>query len=230
MKRRLLLFDIDGTLMDTGGAGGSALLDAAETVLQVSREYLPPLDLAGATDGAVVRKLFADAGVTFDEEKAELFRLAYLERLEGRLHDPTCKGRLLSGVPELLQQLRGNDRFYMGLLTGNIRRGAMIKLQRFDIQHHFLDGGFGDDGIHRNELGPVAVQRMEAVTGYQFAPEDVIVIGDTPKDIACADAIGARCLAVATGMFNHAALCAFSPWHVAENLDESEKILHLLAA
>ncbi len=228
MTRKLLLFDIDGTLLDTGGAGGASLLDAAEEVLQVSRDDLPPLDLAGATDAGVIKKLFNDAKQTWVAERAQAFHMAYLARLRHRLHDESFDGRLLDGVESLLASLRGHDGFVLGLLTGNLRRGAELKLQRFGIDHHFMDGGFGDDAEHRNDIGPFALQRMIAASGQTFTPEQVIVIGDTPKDIACAHALGARCLAVATGKFGYASLSGLEAWTVLNDLSQTEQVMALL--
>ncbi|CAN5873954.1 HAD family hydrolase [soil metagenome] len=229
MNQRLLLFDIDGTLLDTGGAGGSALLDAAEEVLEVRREDLPPLDLAGATDGAVIRKLFADAGRPLEDNKAEAFRVSYLGHLQRRLHHEDSPGKLLPGVTTLLSQLATDERFSIGLLTGNLRHGATLKLERFGIMSHFLDGGFGEDGEHRNLLGPVAVNRMEIASRRKFHPEQVIVIGDTPKDIACAHAMGARCLAVATGKFDRASLHPHQAWALLDDLSEVEQVKALFS-
>jgi phosphoglycolate phosphatase-like HAD superfamily hydrolase len=228
MSDTLLLFDIDGTLLDTGGAGAGALLDAAEIVFGVRREELPALDLAGATDGGVIRKLFQDARHEFGEEKAQAFRECYLDRLHERLQHPEFAGRLLGGVPELLTHLHGANGFATGLLTGNIRRGAQLKLERFGIAHHFADGGFGDDGEHRNDLGPVAVRRMELATACVFASSQVIVIGDTPKDIACAHAMGARCLAVATGKFARAELEPLDAWMVMDDLVQVKSVVEAL--
>jgi phosphoglycolate phosphatase len=229
MSDTLLLFDIDGTLLDTAGAGGGALLDAAEAVFGVRREDLPPLDLAGATDGGVIRKIFADARHDHCEEKAYAFREYYLQRLHERLQHAEFRGRLLAGVNALLAHLQGSNGYAIGLLTGNIRRGAEIKLRRFSIDHHFADGGFGDDGEHRNDLGPIAVSRMERATGREFAPERVIVIGDTPKDIACAHAMGARCLAVATGKFGRGELETFEPWKVLDDLADLQTVLEVIS-
>ncbi len=226
----LLLFDIDGTLLDTRGAGAGALLDATERVLGLPREQVPPLDLAGATDGAVIRKLFSDAGQPMEEGRAAAFRECYLGCLHHRLHHAEFPGRLLAGVPALLDRLAMEKHFVLGLLTGNWRAGARLKLERFGIHGHFLDGGFGDDGEHRNDLGPVAVRRMEQAAGRAFAPHQVIVIGDTPKDIACAHAMGARCLAVATGVFKPDSLRPFQSWKVMESLEDTEGLMRVLAA
>src|SRR5438552_2736474 len=107
MQQKLLLFDIDGTLLDTGGAGGAALLDAAEEILKATRETLPPLDLAGATDGAVIRKIFTDAGKVMSSARVEAFHASYLRHLQARLDHAEFAGVLLTGVAGLLLRLSG---------------------------------------------------------------------------------------------------------------------------
>lgn len=227
---RLLLFDIDGTLLDTGGAGGASLLDAAEEVFGIARETLPPLDLAGATDGGVMRRLFGHVGHELGEDLARRYLAAYLRYLQGRLNHESFAGRMLPGVEALLPVLAGHGGLDIGLLTGNVRVGAELKLRRFQLDSYFLDGAFGDDAEDRNLLGPFALQRIQAITGHQYAPEDVIVIGDTPKDIACARAIGARCLAVGTGVFNTAELHPHEPWQCLENLADTARVRDMLVS
>jgi phosphoglycolate phosphatase len=228
-RPRLLLFDIDGTLLDTQGAGLCALLNAAEEVFSVSREQLPPLDLAGATDGGVVRKLFADAGVTMTEELASHYRSVYLHHLLSQLHAPDFSGHLLPGVADLLLNLSAAENMHIGLLTGNMRRGALLKVERFGIDHYFKEGAFGDDAEDRNLLGPIAVDRMIKRTNESFQVGEVIVIGDTPKDIACAKALGARCLAVATGSFSVAELQRHGAWRSVESMDDVPYIHSMLS-
>ncbi|WP_166647249.1 HAD family hydrolase [Prosthecobacter fusiformis] len=225
---RLLLFDIDGTLLDTGGAGGASLLDAVEEVLGVSREKLPPLDLAGATDGGVVRKLFGQTGHDLTDALVRQYLDVYLKRLDARLNHESFVGRVLPGIEKLLPMLQGRDGVDVGLLTGNVRAGADAKLKRFHLQRYFLEGAFGDDAEDRNLLGPVALQRMNAVTGRSYTAGEVIVIGDTPKDISCAHAMNARCLAVGTGHFPATSLAAHQPWQSLENLADAEKVCALL--
>jgi phosphoglycolate phosphatase-like HAD superfamily hydrolase len=152
----------------------------------------------------------------------------YLSHLHRRLQAPGFVGRTLPGVLQLLNALRVAGSADIGLLTGNVRRGAELKLARFDLSSWFVDGAFGDDAEDRNLLGPVAMQRMSQATGREYAVEDVIVIGDTPKDIACAHAIGARCLAVGTGHFQADALRIHQPWQCLDHLLETDRICELL--
>lgn len=219
---QLLLFDIDGTLLDSGGAGARALLDAVEEVFGVSRDEVPTLDLAGATDGAITRQILGHLGRPWQSEVVVRYHESYLRHLQRRLGASSFSGALMPGVRCLLERLTGSEGCCLGLLTGNLRAGARHKLERFNIWTHFADGAFGDDGEDRNALGPIAKQRMEKAVGVGFESDDVLVIGDTPRDIACARAMGARCLAVATGSFSRDRLLAHQPWRVVKSLEIDE--------
>ena len=192
----LWLFDIDGTLVDTGGAGMQALKDAARDFFGAEG---PELDLAGSTDSGIVADMFRHFGREPDEAAVPSFYALYLGRLEHHLGDGGFPGRVLAGVAEILDELAGRGGITVGLLTGNIEGGARAKMLHFGLDRHFCFGAYGCDHPDRNMLGPIALERAAAHAGKTFTPRETLVIGDTPKDIACARAMGARCLAVATG-------------------------------
>lgn len=225
---RLLLFDIDGTLIDSHGAGGSAILDAAESYFGIDRAVLPKLQLAGSTDPAIAMDVFGHLGREHSRETIFAFLDHYLANLERRLQAPDFRGVMLPGVKSLLDALREETDAHLGLLTGNIRRGAAIKLGRHGIFDRFSDGGFGCDHHDRNQLGPIARQRMQAATGTTYDLTDIIVIGDTPKDIRCATALGAKCLAVATGDYTVDELDALKPWRAVPSFADVSVTVELL--
>jgi phosphoglycolate phosphatase-like HAD superfamily hydrolase len=193
----LLLFDIDGTLVDTGGKGMSAL---KKTAIEVFGSDGPPLDLAGSTDLGIIENLYVHFQVEPSSELTHRFFEIYHKYLEESLEANPAEGRVLDGVFELLENLAGQNA-QLGLLTGNTALGAEIKLRHYGLHHHFPFGAYGSDRADRNLLGHIALERALAVTGKKFTPDRTLIIGDTPKDIACAHAISARCLAVATGHF-----------------------------
>lgn len=225
---KLLLFDIDGTLIDSNGAGGAAILDAAEEHFGIRRDDLPPLQLAGATDPAIAMDVFGHMNRAHTPEEVTEFLDRYLAHLQRRLQAEDFSGFTLPGVLPLLDALRAESAAHLGLLTGNVRRGAVIKLSRHGIYEHFIEGGFGSDHHDRNQLGPVALQRMQDATGGTYDIADVIVIGDTPKDIRCAEAFGAKCLAVATGQYSVAELSALNPWRCVESFADVPAMVELL--
>ncbi len=195
----LLLFDIDGTLVDTGGKGMAAL---RKTAIEVFGGDGPPLDLAGSTDLGILENLYVHFQVDATDEQTHRFFDAYHRHLEASLDSNPADGRVLDGVIDLLEKLARVKNAQLGLLTGNTSLGAGIKLRHYGIGHHFTFGAYGSDRADRNVLGPIALERAFAMTGHVFHADRTLIIGDTPKDIACAHAIGAKCLAVATGQFS----------------------------
>ncbi|MDB4673881.1 HAD family hydrolase [Verrucomicrobiales bacterium] len=217
----LLLFDIDGTLLDTGGAGLTSIAGAAEEHFADhldSAGGVPPLDLAGSTDGGIVRYLYKHFGEAYTASGETAFYQTYLRHLKANLgHERYGDVGLLPGVPALLKVLASTEGVTLALLTGNIREGAFRKVAHYSIGHHFSDGAFGDDHPDRNELGAIAMKRM----GDQFTPENTVVIGDTPKDIRCARACGAKAVAVATGKFSAGELEEFEADVLLENFSDT---------
>lgn len=213
----LWLFDIDGTLVDTGGAGMRALQEAAEEMLGGEG---PELDLAGSTDLGVVAGMFEHFGKACGPVETEAFFACYLRRLDWNLAHGGFSGRVLPGVSDLLDELAGLPGIAVGLLTGNIAGGAAAKMRHFGLDRHFGFGAYGCDHADRNLLGPVALERAARHAGRAFLPEETVVIGDTPKDIACARALGAPCVAVATGRFTVEELRSAGADRVVATLEE----------
>ena len=197
MNGRLVLFDIDGTLVDTGGAGMAALKMAGRDLFGAEG---PELDLAGATDSAIVRGLFEHFEMPVDDENIRQFYQAYLSYLEEHLEKGGFDGRVLPGVMDLLEEFRQAGAV-LGLLTGNIADGAGLKMRHYGMADYFSFGAFGDDHHDRNRLGPLALSRAGKATGRTYCAGETLVIGDTPKDIACGRAMGAITVCVGTGAF-----------------------------
>lgn len=219
----LCLFDIDGTLVDTRGAGMASLVAACREVFGGDG---PALDLAGATDLGLWKNLCdhhgSDPG---DTALAARFFDSYHGHLERNLHDPEYPGQVIAGAVVLVEALAGHGGIAMGLLTGNTARGAAIKVRRHALDPYFPFGAYGCDHADRNFLGPVALERATRHHGRAFDVAATWVIGDTPRDIACARAMGARVIAVATGGFTAAQLAAHRPDHVCDALDEALPLL-----
>ncbi len=212
----LWLFDIDGTLVDTGGAGMTALQEAT---LEHFGGPGPALDLAGSTDLGVLATIAGHFGLADGAGEAEAFFAAYLRRLEWNLAHGGFPGRVLPGVGGLLDGLSAMSGATVGLLTGNIAAGAAAKMRHFGLAHHFAFGAYGCDHADRNRLGPVALERAARHAGRAFSPDETVVVGDTPKDIDCARAMGAACVAVATGRFTVDELRAAGATRVVPTLE-----------
>ena len=214
----LYLFDIDGTLVDTGGAGMKALQEAT---CEVFGHEGPPLDLAGSTDLGIIANIHAHFDIEPTAERIATYFAVYQGRLDWNLSHGGFSGRVFHGVSAILEELSNRPHATLGLLTGNTAGGAASKMRHFGLAAYFPFGAYGCDHADRNRLGPIALERAAAHAGRNFSAVETLVIGDTPKDIACAHAIGARCLAVSTGQFSAAALEAHGADHVVESLDQA---------
>lgn len=212
---RLVLFDIDGTLVHTGGAGVRAFGRAFATEFGLTHGT-ERMRFAGRTDSGLVREFLASHGVAATPENLRRFFDAYVFWLDHHLHE--LAGGTCPGVREWLAELTAlSEPPLLGLLTGNIRLGAQIKLRHYGLWEPFATGGFGDDHEDRNEIARIAHTRGSRRIGRELRGEEILVIGDTPLDIACGRAIGARCLAVATGGAKLDELQAHRPdWAVAD--------------
>ncbi len=207
MRPTVLLFDIDGTLVTTGGAGRRALERAFERRYGAREVCRFPLD--GMTDRAIVRGALAELGRPCTEEEIDAVLATYVAHLDETIAEmDDAKYRLHAGMREAVEAGLARARCAVGLGTGNIKAGAKAKLARVGIYDRFAFGGFGCDHESRNELIRIGAERGAQRLGAPLAECRVVVIGDTPKDVAAAKAIGAECVGVATGHFDTAALLA----------------------
>jgi len=221
----LLLFDIDGTILTSGGAGETALRLGFQEEFGLE-ETLTQVEISGRTDSGIARQILAKHGLEATAENLERFFNGYLRHLEGLL--PKREGRLLPGVLPLLETLLEMPNVCLGLLTGNLERGAFLKLRHYGVGNVFKFGAFADDHHDRNQLGAFALARARALSGITFAPECTFVLGDTPHDISCARACGARVLAVATGSFTLDQLAPFHPDALFPDLSDLPAVLRAL--
>ena len=225
---KLILFDIDGTLVLTGGAGIRAMNRAGEEILGVLN-LLDGIPCAGRTDWIILHDALTKAGHELDEGLFARMRDAHIRYLAEEIEHPGDGVKdVMPGIGELLPALQSRDDVFLGLLTGNFEEAARIKLGHFDLWDYFRCGAFGDDAADRNALVPFAVDRARACGLGSFDYADVVVIGDTPHDVACAVAVGARPVAVATGSFTVEQLRATGARIVLEDLRDTAAFLTLL--
>jgi phosphoglycolate phosphatase-like HAD superfamily hydrolase len=213
---RLILFDIDGTLVHTGGAGVKAFARAFATEFEIG-DGTRHLKFAGRTDSGLVREMFQANGLPPTRENFRRFFDTYVFWLDHFLQSSV--GGIFPGVREFLHEAAGLPaRPAFGLLTGNIRLGAELKLRRFGLWDWFQTGGFGDDHEDRDQVAMVARHRACRMLNTDLRGDQIVVVGDTPLDIKCGRAIGARVIAVATGGVTNAELRAHQPDWLVENL------------
>lgn len=228
--KRLVLFDIDGTLLTTDGAAKRAFRRALVETYGVTgpiEEY----DFSGKTDPQIARDLMRAAGLSDAaiDAKSRLLWSRYVEYLGPALADGRQDVRTLPGVPPLLDAL--DDRpgaAVCGLLTGNIRRGAELKLDAVDLAGRFSTGAFGSDCERRDDLPPVAVERVRTLTGRRFRGREIVVIGDTPHDVTCGRALGVRAVGVGTGRHTADALAEAGADAVLSDLADTQHALDIL--
>src|SRR3954469_25088661 len=194
MPKRLLLFDIDGTLVNTAGAG----TDALKVIIAdrwKKQDDLSSIEIAGKTDANIVADILKKYDVDPTATNIGEFLDEYVTQLTRLL--PGLNGRILPGISEILSRMKSNPNRVLALLTGNIKRGAQLKLERYGLWDYFEFGAFADDHHDRNQLGAVARTRAQEKHGHEFDAAQVDVIGDTGHDINCGKAFGGRTIAVA---------------------------------
>ena len=221
---KLILFDIDGTLVLTGGAGGRAMARAFEDVFGL-QHGMASMSMAGRTDAWIVAQMAANHGLTCTPELLDSFHAAYIGHLLREIHEPGPQKGVLPGVRAVLDALAAHTGAHLALLTGNFERGARIKLEYFDLWRYFETGAFGDHTHDRNSLLGTAMARVAAAGGPAVSVGETVVVGDTPLDVAVAVAGGARSLAVATGSYSVDALRASGADVVVEDLRDVGTVL-----
>jgi phosphoglycolate phosphatase len=230
---RLILFDIDGTLLWTNGAGRRAIHRALIDEMGTAG----PIDgyrFDGKTDPQIVRELMELAGHPEHDSADRITAVCarYVELLTAELAKPTQSTKIYPGIKELLVALEpyeADGRALVGLLTGNVQNGAALKLRSAGLDpERFVVGAFGSDSHHRPDLPAIAAQRAEQRTGRRLTGADLVIVGDTPDDVACARPMGARTVAVATGFYSTAALKAAGATHAFENLGDTDAVLDAL--
>src|SRR5213595_3380098 len=225
MRKRLLLFDIDGTLIHSGGAGVHALIAAFRERFGITDD-LRGIEIAGMTDSGIVTSILKKHNIPATTENVSAFLDSYVHFLSLEL--PRREGKLLPGVLELLEELKSRPHLVLALLTGNVSRGAQLKLEHYGVWHLFEFGAFADDHRDRNRLGPFARARAKEKHGREFSAAEIDVIGDTPRDIDCGKSFGARTIAVATGTWSRDQLANYQPDFLIEDLSDVETIINTL--
>jgi phosphoglycolate phosphatase len=223
--RQILFFDIDGTMLSTGGAGQRAMELALVEEFRIRFPFEGVLT-AGRTDRGIADEIFARYKLVDSPAERERFMRSYLERLPDCLQ--TLPGELLPGVKDLLHHFQHDVSVHLSLLTGNYVEGAWIKLRHFGIDHFFETGGFGDDHAHRNDVARLALDNVRLHLKYHVPDRAACVIGDTPADISCARSVNARAVAVATGMYSFAELQTHQPDHLFADLSDTTTVAQSL--
>lgn len=233
MQRKLVLFDIDGTLLLSGGAGRRALISVMLPTVD-NHEIFGQVRFDGKTDPQIITELLEVAGIESPTADSLVTSLAdrYLSHLESELDAPgETRPSLMPGVSQLLDCLAEDQRVVLGLLTGNLSRGADLKLRSVGIDPGmFVIGAYGSDSAHRPDLPGIAALRAEPHFGYVPDGEELVIIGDTPADVTCGSSIGARAIGVATGSYSSTDLADAGAYRVFEELLPTDMVLDAIFA
>ena len=232
MRPTLILFDVDGTLIDARGAGRRAMERGFREVFRLDEigKSAASVSFAGMTDPHIFRDLAQALGIEPDRfaREREHLEQAYLKALETELAKPEGGGRLMPGVKPLLDVLESEPGVYLGLLTGNLERGARTKLEPFGLNGYFSGGGFGSDHDDRREIARLARLELSRLTGVGFTDRAVVVIGDTALDVDCARANGFTSVAVASGWGSRESLELAGPDTLLPDLTDLPRSLEAL--
>lgn len=212
---KLVLFDIDGTLIDSGDASVIALNNVFRSLYEIAEAFIS-VRMDGKTDKQIIKEGLTANGLLIDDDDIPSIIANYLINLKKEINND--RKHLKPGVRELLIRLGQMDDFHLGLLTGNIESGARLKLDAFDLNRYFPFGAFGSDHEDRNQLLPIAIDKFSKRTGQDIRFEDCIVVGDTPKDVECSRPYGAISVAVTTGIYSSEQLTAAGADYILQDL------------
>jgi phosphoglycolate phosphatase-like HAD superfamily hydrolase len=230
MPRHLVLFDIDGTLLLTAGAGRRAITAALGEEVAAS-DLFERVRFDGKTDPQIVVELLEAAGHEAADDPDLVRRICrrYVGLLADELQQPRSRITLMPGVEPLLEALEAEESVVLGLLTGNVAEGAALKLASGGIApERFLVGAYGSDSPHRPDLPAIAASRAAAYFGREPRGREVVIIGDTPADVQCGSAISARAIAVATGSYSLEALVEAGPHAAFPDLSDTTLVLEAI--
>ncbi len=221
---RLILFDIDGTLIDSGGAGTRSLNLAFKKVFSIEDAF-SSISMAGKTDAQIIKEGLNKHGILIDGN-LDIVVEAYIQHLRKEINNN--RKYIKPGIYEILEKLSFIKDAALGLLTGNLESGARIKLEPFKLNKYFPSGAFGSDDEDRNNLLPLAIKRFEELVQEKIDMDECIIIGDTPRDVECAHIYGAMCIGVATGPYSLDELIEAGADYVVSDLSDNDSLLHFL--
>ncbi|MBX7152670.1 HAD hydrolase-like protein [bacterium] len=226
--KRLVLFDIDGTLLLCGRAPRKAITQAMIKIFGTAGA-VDQFSFSGKTDPQIIFELMQSAHIANEIIQAGIPKAIddYLVALEATLLSGDIK--ILKGVENLLERVAGHEDIVLGLLTGNVLRGAHLKLSRAGLGHYFFNGmpplgAFGSDSIHRHDLPAIAVERANVIKHRQFSGKEIVIIGDSPSDVLCGKSLNVKSIAVATGWHKTDELKSYEPDFVFEDLSATDAV------
>ncbi|MEW6215435.1 MAG: HAD family hydrolase [Nitrospirota bacterium] len=221
---RLILFDIDGTLIDSGEAGTRSLNLVFKELFSIENAF-HGISMAGKTDTQIMREGLMKHSISTNSNLDAVIN-TYLKHLQNEINND--RKHIKPGVYELLEKWSLIKNIRLGLLTGNLEPGARIKLEPFNLNKYFPTGAFGSDDEDRNKLLPIAIRRFENLCHTKIGLDDCIVIGDTPRDVHCAKPYGVICIGVATGPYTLDALIDAGADYVVKDLSDHYNLLQIL--
>ena len=231
MEPKLVLFDVDGTLVDTAGAGRRAMEHAFHEVFGIDGfERAARVPYAGRTDPVILRSIAEAIGIEPDafRIRASELQASFVRQIEAEMRRSDDRRRALPGVPGLLEALEAMDNVHLGLLTGNFEHGARAKLEPFRLNRFFSTGGFASDDSDRRKIAEIACRKVSELTGITFEATRVTVVGDTEHDVDCARANGFRAVAVDSGWVARETLERARPDVLLDDLSDRTRGLEAL--